>query len=240
MRASYAERAHFGDGVYATCRSPDDFGSTDAVLLNNYTNSADPAKQEKQIRHWREQGAADYCIPIAVSRAWCVDASCQMTTEMTQIGHTVRHNEAMRADRDIWIVSIRDEDGEAQAAVEDPQVALQRLQYDDWSVRLDALEMLMRNPSATNDLRVGEAAIACFKDSEAAVRAAAVWLLATCSAYDLNEAANSIMDLLSDDDEEVRAAAETAIAFLCPNQEVTPEACVGGIVPALSEARQGP
>ena len=215
LRASYAERAHFGDGVYATSRSPDQFGSTDAVLLNNYTNASDPAKQEKQISPWREKGVANYCIPIAVSRASCVDASREMTPEMTHIGHTVRHNEPMRPDRDIWIVSIRDEDGRAQAAVEDSEVALQRLQHNDWSVRLDALEMLMHNPTATTDLRIGKAAIACFKDSEPSVRAASVWLLAMCSAYDTNEAANKIIDMLSDGDEEVQAAADTAITFLC-------------------------
>jgi len=214
LRASYAERAHFGDGVYASCRSPDQFGCKDAVLLNNYTNHSDPIKQEEQISYWRGAGAADYCIPIAVSRALCVDTSCEMTPEMTQIAHTV-HNKHLRADRDVWVISIRDEDGKAQAAVEDPQLALQRLQHEDWSVRLDAIEMLMRNQAAKTDPRAAEAAIRCLKDSEASIRAAAIWLLASHSTYDMNEAANRIIEMQSDGSDEVRAAADTAIDLIC-------------------------
>ena len=73
----------------------------------------------------------------------------------------------------------------------------------------------MNNPAATGDARAAQAAISCFKDSDAMVREAAVWLLARCSAYDTNNAANEIVNLLSDEDERVRDAANTAIDYLC-------------------------
>ena len=72
----------------------------------------------------------------------------------------------------------------------------------------------MVNQAAKTDPRAAEAAIRCLKDSEASIRAAAIWLLASHSTYDMNEAANRIIEMQSDGSDEVRAAADTAIDLI--------------------------
>ena len=68
LRASKGhECAHYGDGVYGTIKAPHEFGSKYAVIVNNYTNKADPARQKHDSESWLKKGRADFCIPIKVS-----------------------------------------------------------------------------------------------------------------------------------------------------------------------------
>merc|ERR1712217_900128 len=56
----------FGDGVYATAKSPDEFGSKDAILMNNF-DGLYPGFEAR----------ADFCIPLVISRCLAVDVMTQ-------------------------------------------------------------------------------------------------------------------------------------------------------------------
>merc|ERR1712048_1249973 len=133
---------HFGDGVYTSQKGPAEFGSQDAILKNNYTNKTDPADQERQIKDWRAKGVSKFCVPIIVPRRYAVNVKKEKTKEMQLVGHTARHGEPVRIDRDIWVIVIPDQLGEAKHAVEDFDAIYRHITSQDFSVRLDAVERL--------------------------------------------------------------------------------------------------
>ena len=104
---------HYGEGVYATRKAPDNFSSKDDILLNNFTNKIDPDEQERQIKMRRIQGDADYCVPLVVPRSLAIDVRHQKSSEMKQPGQDI-HGRPIRNGRDIWLVVIRDQNNKVQ------------------------------------------------------------------------------------------------------------------------------
>ena len=103
LRPSCGPNAHYGEGVYATRKAPDNFSSKDDILLNNFTNKIDPDEQERQIKMRRIQGDADYCVPLVVPRSLAIDVRHQKSSEMKQPGQDI-HGRPIRNGRDIWLV----------------------------------------------------------------------------------------------------------------------------------------
>lgn len=179
LMASRAQRAHFGEGVYTSSKAPNQFMSKDAILLNNYTNKEDPSDQEAQIATWRKKGVVDYCVPMVVDRSCAINVRRQKTKEMTEVGVTAHGNEPIRDGRDIWVVVLPDQNGEARNAEETMDAILHRCSNSNWSVRLDAVEMLCRRAVAGNQSAI-TAIMAALEDDEELVRlsaATSVYLL---------------------------------------------------------------
>lgn len=179
LRASYGERAHYGDGVYASQNAPHDFETKDAVLLNNYTNKEDPEDQEQQIKQWREKGAADFCVPIIVPRDLAFNTRTQKTKEMPKPGYTIRGH-PMRPNRDLWVICLKEgKSGQARDIYEHVEAQYKRLRDNDWKVRLHAVEVLAGELSSRCDRRTTDLMIDRLVDEHHEVRIAAIWALAT-------------------------------------------------------------
>jgi len=192
LRASYAERAHFGDGIYASQFPPDIFASKEHILRNNYTNSSEPDKVESQLKHWRQKGAADYCVPIAVSREVAVNVSIEKTKEMIHPGCTLQHG-PMRQDRDIWVVVIST-DGKVTHGFEDLDAVYKRLGSSDFSMRVDAVEILAGH-AARGDARASKFVMESLHDEDFNVRIAAIWAVVGTSLHSAAEKAAAITEL---------------------------------------------
>ena len=72
------ENALFGQGVYATQRAPDAFGSREAVLRNNYRTQID--EDPALLEQWRDRAA--YCVPVIAERRVAFNVAERATPEM--------------------------------------------------------------------------------------------------------------------------------------------------------------
>lgn len=215
LRASYAERAHFGDGVYATQFAPHQFGSVNAILLNNYTNKTDPVEQERQIAAWRQKGVTDYCIPVIVPRAAAVNVREQTTREMLWPGHTARDNCPIRDGRDVWVIVIQDDAGQACSAEEHVDAMYLQIQHPDWSVRMHAVEVLAGMAASAYDQRATHALLECLRDENSHVCVAAVWGVAGSKVLTVRQAQKHIEYVMGYNfDSSVKDAVRDACEFL--------------------------
>eukprot|EP00931_Biecheleriopsis_adriatica_P067218 TRINITY_DN4139_c0_g2_i2.p1 TRINITY_DN4139_c0_g2~~TRINITY_DN4139_c0_g2_i2.p1 ORF type:complete len:384 (+),score=60.26 TRINITY_DN4139_c0_g2_i2:56-1153(+) len=191
------ECAHYGDGVYGTVKAPHEFGSKDAVIVNNYTNSSDPLKQKTDSERWLKMGRADFCIPIRVSASMAYNVMETVLPEIPKPGHR-RDGKAIRPDRDIWVIRCSNLAGEAQDVGEDEDTIFQRFCARNFSTRLDALEML-KQKSIEGSQRAQRATLQALQDVDPAVRAYAVEVvleLAVAGHLRTDEARNEIDKLL--------------------------------------------
>eukprot|EP00438_Fugacium_kawagutii_P009204 Skav234296 [mRNA] locus=scaffold2271:238880:240301:+ [translate_table: standard] len=114
---------HFGPGLYATCKAPDQWQTQEEVLCNNYyptqanwqrrhPNAALPQWMHQTLRAYATQhhdGKAACCIPVLCDRQQVIDAMTQPTLEPAiqggrLAGHDV-HGTPQPAQRDVWVIS---------------------------------------------------------------------------------------------------------------------------------------
>ena len=110
---SSGDRAHFGDGLYASQYAPEHFGSKLRVALNNYGScDTDPFSDEplccpkywKDIRaHWAVE-AADFCIPILVPKGLLRDFKDEDKKGKFKAGCNHK-GVKQHTHRDVWIIS---------------------------------------------------------------------------------------------------------------------------------------
>eukprot|EP00931_Biecheleriopsis_adriatica_P067217 TRINITY_DN4139_c0_g2_i1.p1 TRINITY_DN4139_c0_g2~~TRINITY_DN4139_c0_g2_i1.p1 ORF type:complete len:460 (+),score=70.97 TRINITY_DN4139_c0_g2_i1:56-1381(+) len=210
------ECAHYGDGVYGTVKAPHEFGSKYAVIVNNYTNSADRSKQRTDSDCWLKKGRADFCIPIKVSRSIVYNVMREKTPEIPQPGHR-RDGKAIRSDRDIWVIRTSNSAGEAQDVGEDEDTLFQRFGFPNFSIRLDALDML-KEKAAEGSLRAKSAIFRGLQDVDPVVRVHAVEViseLAKAGLLDSVETRNKLDELMQNEtDVRVRLFATEALSYL--------------------------
>jgi hypothetical protein len=95
----------FGDGLYVTQRSPEDCGSKQRVLINNYTNADNLQEQLAGIQAY--EGRADFCIPVFVARSSAKDVHNEATEAMVYgKGRMRQDGKALRKDRDVWVIAL--------------------------------------------------------------------------------------------------------------------------------------
>ena len=132
-------RAHFGKGIYASRHEPAVWGTRLRILMNAYSNddplSFDPEEAEPQrvSREWgstRPQGhRAAFCIPLIVPKDMAYNIFERHTPDMAvkrvmgvgggdrpiQLGEDYKGRPVHR-NRDVWVIRIPNDHGEAQHA----------------------------------------------------------------------------------------------------------------------------
>jgi hypothetical protein len=149
------------DGVISMMASPPDkFQSKDAILANIYTNAADVLEQQRAIS--KHQGNADYCMPFVIPRSHAYDAMRDHVPGVVGGPGYNRKGEALRPDRDIWVVNLmqsgslafpQKQSAKQSTTFESPRTALLRVdetkQDREFSKHL-ALKRALRNAEDAN------------------------------------------------------------------------------------------
>ncbi|CAE7475774.1 unnamed protein product, partial [Symbiodinium necroappetens] len=171
LRCSYGhDRAHFGDGLYASQYAPEHFGSKLRVALNNYgscdTDAFDTeplccANYWEDIRtKWAE--AADFCIPILVPKGLRRDfqkedydyedetGKCKIEAGRNLKGVKQHEN------RDVWIIEPPDKDMDPERR--------QKHWKSDTEQRLKLLEMRQKDGNLEGSYESKEEAKKVLKD----------------------------------------------------------------------------
>jgi len=97
------EGTNCGRGIYCTSLEPAQFGTQHAVLLNNCTNRIDLEGQLRFIAACCKD--AEFCVPLLVPRQLAVNVQLGTTPEMVHGAGRNVCGEALRKDRDIWVVA---------------------------------------------------------------------------------------------------------------------------------------
>jgi len=140
----------------------------------------------------------------------------EKTPEIPQPGHR-RDGTAIRSDRDIWVIRTSNSAGEAQDVGEDEDTLFQRFGFPNFSIRLDALDML-KEKAAEGSLRAKSAIFRGLQDVDPVVRVHAVEViseLAPAGLLDSVETRNKLDELmLNETDVRVRLFATEALSYL--------------------------
>jgi len=143
------DRAHFGQGVYATKHEPAVWGSRLRILLNNYSRGdplcPDPSEAGRVEKEWgsgrgKSGHRAAFCIPLIVPRSIAYNIFERQTPDMAK--RTVKDSAGqerpikpgedykgrpVHCNRDVWVTRV-ETDGEVQHAAADADSILDLLQ----------------------------------------------------------------------------------------------------------------
>jgi len=135
-----------GDGVYTTGKSPCEFGSKEAILINNFSNKTDYIEQISNIQ--KHLDCADFCIPLLVPATAVYDVMKVSTPEQCYTPGYNRHGKRLRADCDVRVVVLQDLSGKVQNAKETAKILLHLVDHLNKDVRRHALVAIGKMPES--------------------------------------------------------------------------------------------
>ncbi|CAK9021343.1 Nephrocystin-3 [Durusdinium trenchii] len=126
--ASFKDRAHFGDGVYATQHEPAVWNSRGRCLLNNY-DRGDPTRPnidddtfKNRDKEWgtgnKNGHRVAFCVPLLVPKGSYFNVQEDGPKTHIAAGHDV-HGNFIHEKRDVWVIKYKKEKDGKEASADD-------------------------------------------------------------------------------------------------------------------------